>query len=177
MPTTKRASRPPQLRADTQPHEPSPRTLPTDERPTQEPPHGAAVAYAEAPTQPPPSVPPPSRPATPAIEGQPHDLPPLPPVETVAANGAGTAPSLDLPALAAGADDWQQDKRIVALWGINEQRNAWVSVPGAGWVRLADTSDATCLALTILAAHARQTQTQVNYRLGADGKIAEMYVW
>lgn len=171
MPTTKRASRPPQ------PPPPAPRAMPAAERPTQEPPRGVAVAYAEAPTQRPPSVPAPSRPSSPAIEGQPHDLPPLPPVETVAANGAGTEPSLDVPAVAAGADDWQQDKRIVALWGINEQRNAWVSVPGAGWVRLADTSDATCMALTILAAHARQTQTQVNYRLGADGKIAEMYVW
>jgi hypothetical protein len=151
--------------------------MPAAERPTQEPPHGAAVAYVGTPTERPPSDPPPSRSTSPAIEGQPHDLPPLPPVETVAANGAASAPSLEVPAVAAGADEWQQDKRIVALWGINEQRNAWVSVPGAGWVRLADTSDATCMALTILAAHARQTQTQVNYRLGDDGKIAEMYVW
>jgi hypothetical protein len=46
-----------------------------------------------------------------------------------------------------------------------------------GWKKLANNSDSAIVALTVLSASARQTQTQVNYRDEADGMIHEMYVW
>ena len=72
---------------------------------------------------------------------------------------------------------WQNDKRITALWSINQDRNSWVYVNGIGWKRLANNSASAIVALTTLSGNARQTQTAVNYREEADGMIYEMYVW
>jgi hypothetical protein len=63
------------------------------------------------------------------------------------------------------------------LWSIAETRNAWVSITGIGWKKLANTHDSALLALTILGAHARQLQTAVDYREEADQMIHELYVW
>ena len=94
--------------------------------------------------------------------------------------GSETAPSLEPPAEAAGGGGvtaWNNNKKITALWGINQNRNSWVHVDGVGWKRLADNSDSAVVALTILGAHAKQTGATVNYRDEADGKIHEIYVW
>ena len=91
-----------------------------------------------------------------------------------------TAPSLMPPAAAAGAASvtaWQSDKRITALWGISENRNSWVHVDGIGWKKLVASSDSASVALTQLAAHAKQGNRPVNYREEADGMIYEMYIW
>jgi hypothetical protein len=76
-----------------------------------------------------------------------------------------------------GATVWVSGKKINALWAINENRNSWVSVAGVGWTKLANNSDTAIVALTILAANARQTQGDVSYRQEADNMIHEMYVW
>lgn len=76
-----------------------------------------------------------------------------------------------------GVTVWVSGKKINALWAINENRNAWVSVAGVGWTKLANNSDTAIVALTILAANARQTQGDVSYRQEADNMIHEMYVW
>ena len=96
-------------------------------------------------------------------------------------SGAGaSSPSLMPPtkaATAGGLTAWNNDKRVSALWGMNENRNSWVFVPAVGWKKLANNSDSAVVALTILAAHAKQTQTAYTYRDEADGMIHEAYVW
>ena len=114
-----------------------------------------------------------------AGQSQPKELS----VEQLAAmnvSTTATAPSLMPPAEAAGAGGviaWQSDKRITALWGINENRNSWVHVDGVGWKKLVANSDSAIVALTQLAAHAKQGNRPVNYREEADGMIYEMYIW
>jgi len=72
---------------------------------------------------------------------------------------------------------WQSDKRVNALWSINQTRNTWMSVVGIGWKRLFNGNDSSITALTMLAAHARQTNCRVDYRDEADGLVREIYVW
>ena len=78
---------------------------------------------------------------------------------------------------AVGASVWVTNKKINALWAINENRNSWVGVAGVGWAKLANNSDSAIVAFTILGANARQTQGNVNYRQESDNMIHEMYVW
>ena len=92
---------------------------------------------------------------------------PPPPLSAVDAVGAGGI----------GATVWVNNKKINALWAINQNRNSWVGVAGVGWVKLANNSDTAIVALTMLGANAKLTQGTVNYRQEADGMIHEMYVW
>jgi len=97
------------------------------------------------------------------------------------ASAAGDAMPTALPPETAvgagGVTTWQSGKIVTALWSINQNRNAWLSFSGVGWKKLANNSDTAVVALNILGASARLTQTQVNYRDEADGMIHEMYVW
>jgi hypothetical protein len=72
---------------------------------------------------------------------------------------------------------WVNNKRINALWSINENRNSWVGVAGVGWVKFANNSDSAIVAFTMLGASAKQTQGIVNYRQESDNMIHEIYVW
>ena len=72
---------------------------------------------------------------------------------------------------------WQQNKRINGLWSKDQTRNSWVSIDGVGWRKLANKSDSVTLALTVLATHAVETGSLVNYREEADQMIHEIYVW
>lgn len=72
---------------------------------------------------------------------------------------------------------WQNDKRITALWSINQNRNSWVHVAGIGWKKLANNSDSAIVALTMLGSHAREKESAVNYREESDGMLYELYVW
>lgn len=76
-----------------------------------------------------------------------------------------------------GITAWNNDKRVTALWAINQNRNSWVYINGVGWKRLSTASDSANLALTLLAAHAKQSQTNYTYRDESDGLIHEAYVW
>jgi hypothetical protein len=76
-----------------------------------------------------------------------------------------------------GQTTWLGDKRVSALWGINQNRNSWVYITGVGWKKLANNSDSAVVALTALAAHAKLKQTNYTYREEADGMIHETYVW
>jgi hypothetical protein len=110
-------------------------------------------------------------------ESRPSDLPPS--VSGEIESSTSSVPLLD-PAAAAGIGEisaWQNDKRINALWAINENRNVFVSVTGVGWKKLANNNDSAIVAFTLLSGSARITQTPVNYRDEADGMIHEMYVW
>src|SRR5690242_4943988 len=95
------------------------------------------------------------------------------------AAGAPAAPTAEPPASVGisdsdggtggiGASTWVNNKKINALWSINENRNSWVGVAGVGWVKLANNSDTAIVAFTMLGANARLTQGNVNYRQEAD---------
>lgn len=77
----------------------------------------------------------------------------------------------------AGASLWRNDQRVSALWINNANRNSWVAVVGVGWKKLANTSDSSVIALSILAAHAKQMQSNFTCREEADGMIYEIYDW
>jgi hypothetical protein len=125
--------------------------------PTAQPPTGGMTAGSEEsqPTELPPAL-------FAGTEGSSSSVPTLPPTASVS-SGEITA--------------WQNDKRINALWAINENRNVFVGVTGIGWKKLANNNDSAIVALTLLSGSARITQTTVNYRDEADGMIHEMYVW
>ena len=108
------------------------------------------------------------------------------PIETVsgAGLGAAVAPSATPPAKLQGAAAvggagtvWNNNQLVNALWTINQDRNSWVAIQGVGWVKLSPGSDTGVVALTMLAAHAKQLQTPVNYRTENDGMIHEIYAW
>jgi hypothetical protein len=76
-----------------------------------------------------------------------------------------------------GVTAWLNNKRITALWSINQNRNSWVHVDGIGWRKVANNSDSAIVALTILGSHAREKNSAVNYREESDGMVKEMYVF
>lgn len=95
--------------------------------------------------------------------GQPTMNPPQSSGATASAQAVGT---------------WNSNKKITALWSINQNRNVWVAVDGVGWKKLSTASDSATEALGIISAVAKQTQSPyVSYRDEADGLIHEMYVW
>lgn len=99
-------------------------------------------------------------------------------VDTVA--GPTAEPPAEIRGVLAGAaaSTWTNNHKIAALWGSSEPRNIWAFFDGLGWKKLSNARDSATLAFTILAAHARQTQTPyVNGREEADGMIHELYVW
>jgi hypothetical protein len=85
--------------------------------------------------------------------------------------------------MAAGADAaatatvWQSGQQINELWSINQDRNAWMGVQNVGWKKLSTASESGTVALNVLASHARQTGSSVDYREEADGMVHELYVW
>lgn len=96
----------------------------------------------------------------------------------VSAPPGQAAPTLPLASVAArGVSLWQQNKKLSALWSINQDRNSWVGVDGIGWKKLANSNDSSVVALTLLATHAREKDAVVSYREESDGMIYEMYVW
>lgn len=71
---------------------------------------------------------------------------------------------------------WHNSKKITGLFSSAHSRNSWIGVPGLGWRKLADNSDPVVMALTDLAAHAKQLNSNVNLK-EENNKIVEMYVW
>jgi hypothetical protein len=104
---------------------------------------------------------------------------------TAAGDGAGR-PTLTPPGVQGGAASitaggvtgtWTSGVKVNALWAHYSTRDAYMSVPNVGWLKLYNGSDAAFLALTALASEAKQTQTQVAYRVESDGMVHEIYVW
>lgn len=81
-------------------------------------------------------------------------------------------------ATAEGAEAaWHTNKRIDALWSIDQARNAWIHIVDLGWRRLYNGRDGAFQALTSLAGQARQTNSIVHLREEPDGMIYEIYLW
>lgn len=87
------------------------------------------------------------------------------------------SPSEAVPRVGAVGTTWQSNAQVSALWSINQDRNSWVYVTNVGWQKLSTASESAVVAMTMLGAHLKQTQTIFNYRTEADGMIHEMYVW
>lgn len=113
----------------------------------------------------------------------PHREPAEPPMAPAAENAPPVTEwaDQDMPTLPAGdpgpgGSHWEQDRRVTALWSADQERNAWVGIAGVGWRRLDGRCDSALVALTMLAAHAREQGARVSYR-EQDGVIQELYVW
>jgi len=118
------------------------------------------------------------------IEKKPSEMPPASIRNTVSAEGIvpvmterGDAAPSPQETQGEGIPGWQSKKQITATWSLNQNRNSWVSVSDLGWKKLSNNSDSAIVALTMLAAHAREKGSVVNYREESDGMIHEMYVW
>jgi len=105
-------------------------------------------------------------------------------LEEVAATAPGRAPTLVPPTEAEieaaegeGVAAWHSGVKIVALWSNDANRNSYISVPGLGWKKLSAANDSSVVSMTMLAAHAEQTNANVNIRIEADGMVHEIYVW
>ena len=102
---------------------------------------------------------------SPSVEAPPvgamGEMAPTLPVETVAVGGVST---------------WNNNKKVTALWSINQNRNSWAGIGGVGWRKLSNMSDTAVVALTMLCSHAREKNSVVNYR-EENGMIREIYVW
>jgi hypothetical protein len=97
---------------------------------------------------------------------------------------ATSAPSLAPPTAGelaaageAAAATWHTNKRIDALWSIDQPRNAFIHVVDLGWRKIYNGRDGAFQALTSLASQARQTNRLVHLREEADGMIYEIYLW
>lgn len=119
-----------------------------------------------------------------AEEARPRDLTAAELTMSASAAQAAGQPTMDPPptsGAAAGAQavgTWNSNKKITALWSMNQNRNVWVAIDGVGWKKLSTASDSATEALGIISAVAKQTQSPyVSYREEADGMIHEMYVW
>ena len=75
---------------------------------------------------------------------------------------------------------WQNGKKIVGLWTINENRNAWVYVDTLGWRKLAHDDDSVFTAMLVICTEAKADNRSVNFRevgVGGNIEIHEIYVW
>lgn len=101
-----------------------------------------------------------------------EELPPL-----AEAMPLETPPNLEATVSEAfGAAVWHSAKKITRLWSINQNRNSWITISGIGWRKLANNSDSAIVALSMLAAHAKQMGGNANLKEDS-GQIKEIYVW
>lgn len=122
-----------------------------------------------------------------------------PPVAISTNGNSSNAPSIEVPSLssslvqeanaptltpperseaagAIGAAVWSTDKRVNGIYTTFNPRNAWMSIAGVGWKKLATGSDAMCEAMTQLAAHAREKNCRIDYA-EENGLVTQIYVW
>ncbi|GAB3149596.1 hypothetical protein [Amycolatopsis sp. NPDC004378] len=84
------------------------------------------------------------------------------------------APQVAAQATAAAA--WQSNKKVLALWTNNSDRNGYAYVDGIGWKRFATNSDSVHEALLALASSGRLAGS-ITYPEATDGLIHEIYLW
>lgn len=71
---------------------------------------------------------------------------------------------------------WNSDKRVNGLYTTLHAHNAWMSIAGLNWRKLAVTHDSSCEAMTLLAAHCREKLCRIDFA-EENGVVKEMYVW
>jgi hypothetical protein len=75
-----------------------------------------------------------------------------------------------------GAGTWYENKKVTSLWTKDETRNSWAGIGGMGWKKLNSSNNSSCVALSILSAHAKQYNKNTKIKIDG-GQIKEMYVW
>ncbi|MCU1679646.1 MAG: hypothetical protein JWQ81_385 [Amycolatopsis sp.] len=128
-------------------------------------------------------------PAAPSAGASPDTAPqPLTPDQLTSTSATITAPSAAEPVLSppgtpqavsagsAAAAAWQSNKKVLALWTNNSDRNSFAFVEAIGWKRLATNSDSVHEALLMLATSGRLAGS-VTYPEAGDGLIHEIYLW
>jgi hypothetical protein len=134
----------------------------SDQQPIQDPPTGAQINAAVAGD------------ATP-MDNSMMKIDAIEQPQTQADSATGAANSSD--AATASASVWNNYAHINALWSINQDRNSWVGIAGIGWKKLSTSSESGIVALTMLAATAKEKNSLVYYREESDARIHEFYVW
>ena len=71
---------------------------------------------------------------------------------------------------------WVRDARIVGLWTINEDRNAWVYVKDMGWRKLSPASDNVLLDMLLQLSEAKANDRRVDF-YQENGTIKQVYVF
>jgi hypothetical protein len=100
----------------------------------------------------------------------------------LAAGSTGSAPSMSPPGTAGGtavqaAGATISGQQVTSLWADATNRNAWAHLETAGWKTLSPLSDTGSTTMTLLAAHARATQSAPYLSEDPAGTIDVMYVW
>lgn len=72
------------------------------------------------------------------------------------------------------AGTWNSNKHVTGLYNTHHASNSWVYIAGKGWVKLTESKNVE--AMSILTAHAKITNSPVNYYLEG-GNITAIYVW
>lgn len=120
--------------------------------------------------------------ASPDNAPQPLSLDQLTAATTTVTAEPSVAPVLSPPgapqaaAQATTAAAWQSNKKVLALWTNNADRNGYAYVDGIGWKRLATNSDSVHEALLALASSGRLAGS-ITYPEAADGLVHEIYLW
>jgi hypothetical protein len=70
---------------------------------------------------------------------------------------------------------WLNGKKVVALWANEQRANSWAWIDGA-WRKFNDANSDACTNLTVLGAHAKAGNRDVNVFVDGD-RVKEMYVW
>jgi hypothetical protein len=70
---------------------------------------------------------------------------------------------------------WLNGKKVDALWSNDERANSWAWIDG-GWRKFNDANNDACTNFTILGAHAKSGNRDVNVFVDSD-RVKEMYVW
>lgn len=70
---------------------------------------------------------------------------------------------------------WLNGKKVQALWAHETKANSWAWIDGA-WRKLHDANADACTNFTILGAHAKDGNRDVNVFVDGD-RVKEMYVW
>lgn len=70
---------------------------------------------------------------------------------------------------------WLTGKQVDALWANEQRSNVHGWIDGA-WRKFQDDHDDACTNFSVLAAHAKDGNRNVDVRV-EDGRVKEMYVW
>jgi len=70
---------------------------------------------------------------------------------------------------------WQNNKRVVGLWAIDQDRNAWVFIDGIGWKKVSPDNDNVFFDMLIQLVMAKAAARPINY-YEVGGVIKQVYV-
>lgn len=71
---------------------------------------------------------------------------------------------------------WQTNRRVIGLWTINQDRNAWVYFEGLGWRKISPDNDNICFDMLAQLIAAKAAARPVNF-YEENGVIKQVYVF